>query len=162
MTDKYIEKTLIIASGLSESGKTSLCMHFVNQYKFNYYKVKDHFPDLKTYHEHILNTTWNDMNKYNSNWIIEGLHLNTAVYNPNAYNIQQMQNTIIDYCNKNNFKYKLIMCIPPDDKIPEHLLQRYQEYQGVYNQYKTVMNIYKYDYTTDSEYVQVDEYIERN
>lgn len=161
MTDKYIEKNLIVINGLSESGKTSLCMHFVNKYKHNYYKVKNHFPELKEYHTHILNLVWNDMATYKSNWIIEGLHLNTAISHSSAYDIEEMQNTIVNHCALNNIKYNLIMCLPPIDTIPEELQIKYQECQAVYDQYKTSMNIYKYDYTIDSEYVKVDEYIER-
>jgi len=157
MTDKYIEKNLIVVNGLSDSGKTSLCMHLVNQYKFNYYKVKNHFDDLKLYHEHILDLVWKDMKEYNSNWIIEGLHLNNAIIKLPIYDVKEFDNKIVDYCKENNIVYSLIQCLPTKEELSE----REQNSVDTYEQYKEDLNIYKYDFTVDSDYLKIDEYIER-
>ena len=51
----------------------------IEKYRFNYYHCGVQ-PDIKEYHSHVLDMAFDDIQQYESNFIIDRLHLSEYVY----------------------------------------------------------------------------------
>lgn len=175
---KKLNRNLLILSGCDGSGKTKLGQHLIEKYRFNYYHCGVQ-PDIKEYHSDVLDLAFNDIDKYNNNFIIDRLHLSEYVYgslfrNGPAYNWKELNQKIIDKSIENNIKYSLILCMPPKDLVMKKHAERlangdemfntveqvYDSYEKLYNENKNNIQIYKYDYTEDPNYEKLDEFLE--
>ena len=175
---KKLNKTLIICESQDHGGKTKLCQHLIEKYRFNYYHCGVQ-PDIKTYHNDVLDMAFFDMVKYNSNFAIDRLHLSEYVYGTlfrdgPQYDWKDLDKAIRDRCKIDNIKYILLMCLPPKDIVIKGHAERnakgdemfntvdkvYDMYNDLYEENKKDLNVYKYDFTIDSDYVKLDEYLE--
>lgn len=175
---KKLEKMLIICDAPDHCGKTKLCEHLIEKYRFNYYHCGVQ-KDIIMYHEDVLDMAFFDTIKYKSNFVIDRLHLSEEVYGSifrdgPQYDWKEKNKKIIDMCNKHDIKYILLMCLPPKDIVIKGHAERnadgnemfdtvdevYDLYTKIYEENKNDMNIYKYDFTADSDYVKLDKYLE--
>ena len=72
------------------------------------------------------------------------------------------------------FVYKLIICLPPKEIVLKGHAERnangdemfntvdkvYDKYSEVYKQIKNNKEVYMYDFTIDSDYIELDKYLE--
>lgn len=167
-----MENNLIILEGPDHSGKSKLAFHLIEKYGFNYYHcgVK---PDIMQYHLKVLDMAYKDINLYNSNFVIDRLHLSEFVYGNvfrkgPKYNYLQLEKDI-----KDKFpNYKLIICLPPKDIVVNGHQQRlsknnemFNTVDKVYDYYNSIVthktvDFYLYDFTKDLYYEQLDKYLE--
>jgi len=171
-------KMLIICESQDHGGKTKLCQHLIEKYRFNYYHCGVQ-PNIKTYHEDVLDMAFFDMVKYGSNFAIDRLHLSEYVYgtlfrNGPQYDWKDLDKAIRERCKIDGIKYVLLMCLPPKDIVVKGHAERnaegnemfdtvdkvYDMYNDLYEENKKDLNLYKYDFTIDSDYVKLDEYLE--
>lgn len=174
---KKLNNVLIIVEGPDHSGKTRLCNHLIEKYRFNYYHCGVQ-KNIKEYHDDVIKLAFNDIKKYNSNFIIDRMHLSEEVYgnifrNGSSYDWKTYNNEIISKCKDLNIRYELILCLPPKDVVVNGHAERnaagnemfntvdsvYDSYNVLYEENKDLMN--KYDFTIDPEYSALDEYLER-
>lgn len=167
-----MNNTLIILEGPDHAGKSQLAFHLIEKYRFNYYhcSVK---PDIMQYHLHVLNAAQDDIQKYNSNYVIDRLHLSEYVYGNifrggPKYNYLELEKQIRDRF----LKYILIVCLPPKEVVVEGHKKRlnnndemFKTVDKVYDLYKQLIdklevNCYVYDFTKDSDYKQLDKFLE--
>ena len=179
---KKLEKTLIIVDASDGGGKTKLCNHLTEKYRFNYYHCGVQ-PDIKQYHSDVLDLAFKDINQYKNNWIIDRLHLSEEVYgnifrNGASYDWKELNRKIIERCKEEGITYHLIMCIPPKNNVVNTHSTRnaegnemfntvepvYDAYLKIYEENKSTneFNIYRYDYTEDGDYIKLDEYLEKD
>lgn len=173
---KKLEKFVVICEGPDGAGKTKLCQHLIEKYRFNYYHCGVQ-PDIKQYHSDVLDLVFDDVNKYKSNFLIDRLHLSEEVYgnifrNGAQYNWKDLNSRISDVCNNDGIKYVLIACIPPKDLVLTTHSNRnadgnemfntvdpvYDSYLKLYDENSDLM--YKFDFTMDGDYTKLDEYLE--
>lgn len=175
-----IKKHLIICDSPDGGGKTSLCNHLIEKYRFNYYHCGVQ-PDIKEYHSHVLDMAFDDIQQYESNFIIDRLHLSEHVYgtlfrNGPQYDATELEHKIQDAAKDAGITYTLIMCMPPKELIVQKHAERladsnemfntvdnvFDMYSKIYDedQEKKIYNFYRYDYTKDGDYIQLDEYLE--
>lgn len=167
-----MKNTLIILEGPDHAGKSKLAFHLIEKYRFNYYHcgVK---PDIMQYHLKVLEAAYKDINEYDSNYVIDRLHLSEYVYgnvfrDGPKYDYLKLEQDI-----KNKFKnYKLIICLPPKDIVINGHRQRlsnndemFKTVDKVYDLYEQLVkenktNCYVYDFTKDSNYKQLDKFLE--
>lgn len=178
---KKLEKTLIIVDAPDHAGKTKLCQHLIEKYRFNYYHCGVQ-PDIKEYHGNVLDLAFEDIIKYKSNWAIDRLHLSETVYgnifrNGPQYDWKELNQKIIETSKSEGIKYLLITCLPPKDIVVNGHASRnaegnemfntvepvYDAYLKIYEENKLTneFNIYRYDYTEDGNYIKLDEYLEQ-
>ena len=168
MADIYLKKHLVIVDSPSECGKTSLCLHLATKYRFNYYHIKRWNYPVQDYEKDLLDFAFDNINKWESNFVIERLHVTEEVYaalgnrkspydNWNVFN-----QSLITKANELGIKYTLITCLPPKESLdfdPESNGEvLYNLFTAMYNENKELM--YNYDFTVDPDYTQIDEYLE--
>ena len=78
---------LIIVEGPDHAGKTKLCNYLIETYKFNYWH-HGVYKDVRQAHSECLDTVLENIKNYNSNWIIDRLHVSEEVYGNIFRNIQ--------------------------------------------------------------------------
>lgn len=169
-----MKNTLIILEGPDHAGKSKLAFHLIEKYRFNYYHcgVK---PDIMQYHLKVLEAAYKDINEYDSNYVIDRLHLSEYVYgnvfrNGPKYDYLKLEQDI-----KNKFKnYKLIICLPPKEIVVNGHRQRlsnnnemFNTVDKVYDLYNDIVknekiNFYLYDFTQDLNYEKLDKYLEKS
>ena len=179
---KKLNNNLIIVCGSDGSGKTKLCNHLIEKYRFNYYHCGVQ-PDIKQYHSDVLNLVFDDIKQYKNNWIIDRLHLSEEVYgnifrNGPQYDWKDLNRKIIEKSKLENIRYNLILCIPPKDLVLKTHSSRnadgnemFDTVEPVYDAYLKIFeenkksnqfNIYGYDFTYDGNYIKLDEYLEKD
>lgn len=175
---KKINRMLIIVDSADHSGKTKLCQHLIEKYRFNYYHCGVQ-PDIKRYHSDVLDLAFDDAKEYDNNWVIDRLHLSEEVYgnifrSGASYDWKELNDRIIERAQQDNIKYVLITCLPPKQIVVEGHAARnadgnemfstvdkvYDAYEKIYNENNSNMQIYKYDFTNDPNYDKLDEYLE--
>lgn len=175
---KKLNRHFIIVCGADHSGKSKLSEHLIEKYRFNYYHCGVH-PDIKAFHSDVLDLAFNDIIKYDSNFIIDRLHLSEEIYgnifrNGPQYDWKELNLKIESHSNDNNIKYTLIICLPPRETVIAGHAKRnadgnemfdtvdevYDAYVKLYDTNKDTINFYRYDYTEDGNYTKLDEYLE--
>lgn len=173
---KKLNKFMLIIEGPDHSGKTKLCNHLTEKYRFNYYHCGVQ-PDIKQYHDDVLALALNDVSKYNSNFIIDRMHLSEEVYgnifrNGAAYNWKEFNKQIEDKCKELGIIYKLIVCLPPKEIVVKGHAARnadgnemFDTVDSVYDAYSKIYEdaevpMYKYDFTEDTDYTELDKFLE--
>lgn len=174
-----INGQLIIVEGPDYAGKTKLCNYLIETYRFNYWH-HGVYQDVQQAHSECLDTILANIKDYNSNWIIDRLHVSEEVYG----NIFRSKSAY-DYikCNQNiqeRFaKYQLIFCLPPKDIVLEGFAKRralgnehFDTVEKVYDAYNNIYNdnlktnklgfIYKHDFTIDPDYIKLKAFLERS
>lgn len=164
---KMLKKHLIIIDSPSECGKTSLCLHLATKYRFNYYHIKRwNFP-IQDYEKDVLDFAFDNIQKWESNFVIERFHLSEEVYattqnSKSPYdNWKDFNQSIIEKANELGIKYTLITCLPAKKNLTfeeEKEEELYDTFAGIYKKNKKL--IYNYDYTKDPDYAKIDEYLE--
>lgn len=173
---KKLNRVLVIACGPDHAGKTKLCNHLIEKYRFNYYHCGVQ-ADIKQYHTDVYNLTINDIQKYNSNFIIDRMHLSEEVYgnifrNGPAYDWKSFNDKLVSECKEANIRYELILCLPPKDIVVKGHAERnaagnemfntvdpvYDSYVKLYEENRNLMH--KYDFTVDPDYSALDQYLE--
>ena len=167
-----MENTLVILEGPDHAGKSQLAFHLIEKYRFNYYHcgVK---PDIMQYHLKVLEAAYKDINEYNSNYVIDRLHLSEFVYGNVFRKGPKYDYKVLEQDIKNKFKkYILIVCLPPKNVVVEGHQKRlnnndemFKTVDKVYDLYNNIVqnkevNCYTYDFTKDSDYKLLDEYLE--
>lgn len=167
-----MQNNLVILEGPDHSGKSKLAFHLIEKYGFNYYHcgVK---PDITQYHLKVLDMAYKDINLYNSNFVIDRLHLSEFVYGNifrkgPKYDYLQLEQDI-----KNRFsKYRLIICLPPKEIVIDGHKKRLAKNSEMFNTVDKVYDLYKqlvdnklvgyylYDFTKDPNYEQLDKFLE--
>lgn len=179
---KKLTRHIICCEGPDGAGKTKLCQHLIEKYRFNYYHCGVQ-PDIKTYHGDVLDLAFKDINTYNNNFLIDRLHLSEEVYgnlfrSGPQYNWKELNQKIIDNSKDCNIKYTLILCLPPKTLVLNtHSMRNedgnemfdtvdpvYDAYLKIYeeNSNSNEFDIYKYDFTEDGDYTKLDEYLEKD
>lgn len=175
---KKIEKMIIVCDAPDHGGKTKLCQHLIEKYRFNYYHCGVQ-PDIKKYHGDVLDLVFEDVRNYKSNFVIDRLHLSEEVYgnifrSGAAYDWKKLNDHIIKEAKEDGIKYVLITCLPPKQIVVEGHAARnadgnemfstvdkvYDAYEKIYMESKDNLQIYKYDFTNDPNYEQLDQYLE--
>lgn len=173
-----LQNCLIICDSPDHGGKTTLCNHLIEKYRFNYYHCGVQ-PDIRQYHSDVLDLAFNDIIKYNSNFVIDRLHLSEEVYgnifrNGPQYDWKELNQHLVDNCEAEGIKYVLITCLPPKDIVVNGHAARnadgnemfdtvdkvYDAYEKIYEENKDSIQIYKHDFTQDPNYEKLDEYLE--
>ena len=167
-----MQNNLVMLEGPDHSGKSKLAFHLIEKYGFNYYHcgVK---PDIMQYHLKVLDMAYKDINLYNSNFVIDRLHLSEYVYGNifrkgPKYDFLQLEQDI-----KNKFiNYKLIICLPPKEIVIDGHKKRLAKKSEMFNTVDKVYDLYKqiidnklvgyylYDFTKDQNYEQLDKFLE--
>ena len=173
---KKISKALVIVDSVDCSGKTKLCNHLTEKYRFNYYHCGVQ-PDIKEYHENVLSLVFRDIANTNSCWVIDRMHLSEEVYgnifrNGAAYNWKEFNKQIEDKCKELGIVYKLVVCLPPKEIVVKGHAARnadgnemFDTVDSVYDAYSKIYEdaevpMYKYDFTKDSDYADLDKFLE--
>ena len=175
---KKLTDTMIICEGPDHAGKTKLCQHLIERYRFNYYHCGVQ-EDIAKYHCEVLDLTYNDIMNYHNNWIIDRLHLSEEVYgnifrDGAAYDWKKLNQEITDTFSEGNIKYVLIICLPPKQIVVEGHAARnadgnemfstvdkvYDSYQKLFEENSNTIQMYKYDFTSDPNYDKLNEYLE--
>ena len=175
---KKLSKFLIVVDSADHSGKTKLCQHLIEKYRFNYYHCGVQ-SDIKAYHGDVLDLVFEDADRYNNNWVIDRLHLSEEVYgnifrNGAVYDWKELNNHMIEEAKKDGIKYVLITCLPPKQIVVEGHAARnadgnemfstvdkvYDAYEKIYTESKDDLQMYKYDFTDDPNYEKLDQYLE--
>lgn len=174
-----LSKFLIVVDSPDFSGKTKLCNHLTEKYRFNYYHCGVQ-SDIKTFHGDVLDMAFEDIEEYNSNWVIDRLHLSEEVYgnifrDGPKYDWKQLNNNIIKEAQEESIKYVLITCLPPKEIVINGHAARnadgnemfstvdkvYDAYEKIYIESKdNNLQMYKYDFTDDPNYEKLDQYLE--
>ena len=167
MRDVYLKKHLVIVDSPSECGKTTLCLHLAAKYRFNYYHIKRWNVPIEEYEKDILDFAFDNIKKWESNFVIERLYLSEEAY-ANMYNYtspykdwRQFDAYLRDRSEQLGVKYSLITCLPPKEDAniqseKENIL--YDEFNKIYLNNRDL--IYKYDFTRDPNYYEIDQYLE--
>ena len=175
---KKIERMIIVCDAPDHGGKTKLCQHLMEKYRFNYYHCGVQ-PNIKEYHGDVLDLVFEDADRYNNNWVIDRLHLSEEVYgnifrNGASYDWKQLNDHIIEVAEEDDIKYVLITCLPPKNIVVEGHAARnadgnemfstvdkvYDSYQKLFEENSNEMQMYKYDFTDDPNYEKLDIYLE--
>lgn len=166
---EYIYDNLIIIDAPTSNGKTSLCWHLVDKYRFNYFHTfLQHQPRLE-YNQEFLDFAINNITKYHHNFVIERMHLSElaeAEYlnRETLFDCEKFDADLRKRCQDNNIKYKLITCLGSEEVILKNTsgwdLDMYKAFKKVYLNYKDTFNIYNYNFVEDGDYTEIDKFIE--
>lgn len=163
MSEIMLKRNIIVIDGPSECGKTSLCLHLVNQFKANYYHVNRIHEDVLGYFNSILDTVFTDIENWDSSFIIERFHVGEEVY-ARIYGYtcpldwRNFDAGLKTRCENNNIKYTSIVTLPFDESVvPESEHKLYMTYKDLYEGNTNLM--YNYDYITDPDYTEIDKFI---
>ena len=173
-----LQRQIIIVDAPDHGGKTKLCQHLIEKYRFNYYHCGVQ-SDIRQYHSDVLDLVFDDVKKYNSNFVIDRLHLSEEVYgnifrDGAAYDWKVMNDKIVETAKEENITYTLITCLPPKQIVVEGHAARnadgnemfstvdkvYDSYQKLFEENSNKIQMYKYDFTRDPNYDKLDEYLE--
>lgn len=164
---KVLKKHLVIIDSPSECGKTSLCLHLATKYRFNYYHIKRWNHPLESYEIDILDFAFENIAKWESNFVIERMHLSDEVYgkvlnSQDPYkNWENFNQHIINKCERFGINYTLVTCLPPKDKVTFTNTLDNQLYDGFEELYNNNQDkIYNYNFVDDPDYIKIDEYLE--
>ena len=94
----------MVVEGPDHAGKTKLCEHLIEKYRFNYYHCGV-VSDIEKYHQDVIDMIFKDITTYNTNFISDRLHLSEEVYgnifrNGPKYDWKKWNDKIIYTCNK--------------------------------------------------------------
>ena len=175
---KKINKHLFIIDSVDHSGKTKLCEHLIEKYRFNYYHCGV-MSNITEYHQNVLDLVFKDIKNTNGNWVIDRMHLSEEVYgnifrNGPEYDWKEWNQKIVDKCKELDITYKIIMCLTPRDIVIKGHAERnangdemfdtvapvYDAYAKLYEENKNFIDFYKYDFTFDPDYTKLDIYLE--
>lgn len=175
---KKLKRIMLICEGADHSGKSKLCEHLIEKYRFNYYHCGVQ-EDIKKYHDSVVDLALSDIISNDSNWVIDRLHLSEQVYgtifrNGPQYDINTFQHELEKICAEEDIVFKVIICLPPRDIVIKGHAERsakgdemfksvdtvYDFYAKLYEETNNKENLYKYSFTNDPDYVELDKYLE--
>ena len=154
---KFLKRNIIIVDGPTGAGKSSLCWHLINDFKFNYYHIKRWHKELQNYYKDIIFRIIDDVSSTDSNYVIERFHLSDYVFsyiNKTPMFTVDIYNFLQNYCLKNNINLTTILCLP--DKFKNE-----KDDEIIINEFKKIktskfFKFYHFNYNIDSNYYNLD------